>query len=68
MDPNTALTRIRALIEEHDDLAAEEDYDQNIAVRILFDLTEEFEDLDRWLRRGGFPPEDWAQRSQEVST
>lgn len=59
MDPNDTLTRIRDLITEHDDLAGEEDYDHNEAVRILFDLTVAIEDLDGWLSRGGFLPVPW---------
>ena len=45
MDPNAALNTIRALMDSTDDV----------------ELREAIEDLDNWLSRGGFLPEDWAR-------
>jgi len=45
MDPNGCLDTIRALLEDTDDV----------------ELREAIEDLDNWLTRGGFLPEDWAR-------
>ncbi|MFD6357180.1 hypothetical protein [Nocardia tengchongensis] len=64
MDPNTALTRIHELIGENYALSGRVDYDQNTVVRILFDLTEAVEDLDRWMSRGGSLPEAWNSQTR----
>ncbi|MFD7841379.1 hypothetical protein ACFV4K_00365 [Nocardia sp. NPDC059764] len=64
MDPNTALTRIRGLIGENYSLSGQLDYDQNTAVRILFDLIDAVEDLDRWMSRGSSLPEEWMSQTR----
>ena len=45
LDPNAVLNTIRALMDSTDDV----------------ELREAIEDLDNWLSRGGFLPEDWAR-------
>lgn len=55
MDPNTALTKIRALI--HTVQNAEQEDDR---LEAQAELIERFEDLDVWLSDGGFPPREWV--------
>ncbi len=64
MDQNQSLTRIHGLIEETYSLAGQVDFDQNTAVRILFDLTDAVEELDRWMSRGAAVPTRWMSQTR----
>lgn len=59
MDPDICYQKIKNLIEELNEHGASR-YDQT-----LYDLSHElvssFEDLDEWIRGGGFLPEEWKQ-------
>lgn len=55
MDPNETLQRI------HDARARWVGTTGATAVEALIDMAEAFEELDRWLSRGGFLPEAWAR-------
>ncbi|MEU6584128.1 hypothetical protein [Nocardia sp. NPDC046763] len=60
MDPNVTLREIRRLVHGYVELR-EDAPDRYIKVNgLLFCLTESVTDLDRWLRRGGVLPQDWA--------
>ncbi|WP_405492965.1 hypothetical protein [Nocardia sp. NBC_00511] len=64
MNPNIALARIHGLIGETHALTGEVYDDRNMAVRILDDLTEAVEVLDRWMSRGGALPEAWMSQTR----
>jgi hypothetical protein len=49
MDPDEALKNIRGMLNDHNR-------------RDIEDITEAFEALDQWMRRGGFPPKDWDHK------
>lgn len=60
MDPNTALTEIRALIQA---ISFQTEYHTGqVDLDDAITLVEKFEGLDGWLSRGGFLPEDWNTR------
>lgn len=52
MDPNEALRQLRELV--HTCL-----YSEDEAPDIATDLAQQFEALDEWLSKGGFPPDAW---------
>ena len=56
MDPNQTLRRLR-LLAELVTTSGEPDPDAN-------DLAEAFNDLDTWLSKGGFLPNEWWQARQ----
>jgi len=51
MDPNATLELIREAIEE---IKADNPTDREL------DFIEAFENLDNWIKDGGFLPDDWA--------
>jgi hypothetical protein len=71
MDPNAALTKVRTCAREimsggtmrsgQPDGLSKDD-----ALSIAGELAEQFEALDEWLGKGGFPPDDWALHISEV--
>ncbi|APB01696.1 hypothetical protein [Nocardia seriolae] len=68
MDPNITLREIRRLVHGYVELR-EYAPDRYTKVNgLLFCLTESVTDLDRWLRRGGILPRDWATTSRTVPT
>ena len=53
MDPNATLTTIRKLV-------AQFEYGgEGLEPDDIIDLTEAVDALDKWLSKGGFPPEAW---------
>ncbi|MEU6584129.1 hypothetical protein [Nocardia sp. NPDC046763] len=66
MDPNEVLRIIRELITEFDELRDVQDRgDSELVIDkqalLLLRFIGNFEDLDKWLRRGGFLPGAWSQ-------
>ena len=55
MDPNEALSDIRTLCAEWQELMIDKD-----AADVLDELIVMFMDLDDWLTTGGFRPDDWS--------
>jgi hypothetical protein len=54
MDPNAALKRLKELLAE-----PLNDKDASELRLLLREVGEQFEALDEWLVKGGFPPSDW---------
>ncbi|WP_458690458.1 hypothetical protein [Nocardia tengchongensis] len=59
MDPNTALTEIRALIKLYNKLGVWDTSDLLEVVCILIELTDHVAGLDKWLSQGGHLPKEW---------
>ena len=55
MDPDAVMSRLREAIAEY--RAAEEYKDIVLAAD---EVVIAFEDLDEWMRKGGFPPREWV--------
>ena len=68
MDPNKALDDLRKLAFEAKGLAAMEHKNCDIqgGTSIAEELAEAFEDLDEWLKKGGFLPETWSAARNAV--
>jgi hypothetical protein len=69
MDPDEALRIIRALIMQ---MHVEDAPVGGIGTSPTFvqharDLAEQFEGLDEWLSKGGFPPADWTVSGVQAS-
>lgn len=62
MDPNATLTLIRDLT----DLIEKNEGRPNVVARLAADLAEAVSNLDQWLSRGGFRPNDWLGAGAEV--
>ncbi len=60
MDPDEALKNARKACDEIHEAAKAADVDGFEASSLQ--LTEAFEALDHWMRRGGFPPKDWDHK------
>ena len=56
VDPNETLKTIRALVDRTNA------YGDEVPPFVL-DLVHAFEDLDGWLRKGGFHPTDWSRQA-----
>lgn len=65
MDPETVYRNImnivRAVLAQGD---SEEGFDGADAVDDLLNISESFEALDGWLRKGGFPPKAWQKKGE----
>jgi len=61
MDPNATLARIRETRRQFD--AAERDGLNTTALHLAQELAEAIEDLDAWITRGGFLPDDWRPKA-----
>ena len=68
MDPDEALRIIRALIMQMqvEDMPVS-GYARPEFVQHARDLAEQFEGLDEWLSKGGFPPADWTSSGVQAS-
>lgn len=58
MDPNEALAMLRQYA---DAMKVTSRHETERVYRIASTLAEQFEALDEWLSRGGFPPEAWRE-------
>jgi hypothetical protein len=56
MDPNATLQRIREL---QNDLSHTRSYES--AAGLAAELADAVQDLDEWLKKGGYPPRDWEK-------
>ena len=56
MDPDEALRQMRELVNGVLLSGRERDWKRHAAT-----MAEQFHELDDWLTRGGFPPDDWTQ-------
>jgi BMFP domain-containing protein YqiC len=59
VDPNETLRLVRQACDHAAQAATEEDEDAEIAA--LRELRNAFEDLDVWIKRGGFLPAAWTR-------
>lgn len=59
MDPNKALTDIRELITQYNEICPWDVHEQRVLVSILIELTDHVSGLDQWLSQGGFLPKEW---------
>lgn len=62
MDPNEALTTLRAMAQEQTDAPGFDS--QQDALAFVETFTETFIALDEWISRDGFPPAAWVQEDQ----
>lgn len=60
MDPNETLRMIETACAHAANAAVDQDEDAEIAA--LRELRNAFEDLDEWIRNGGFLPAAWVRR------
>lgn len=58
MDPNQALTEIRALLKQLDNMPNTPDYHDGVAIE---ELCTRVQGLDEWLSKGGFLPTAWNE-------
>ncbi|MEV6098668.1 hypothetical protein [Nocardia sp. NPDC051981] len=59
MDPNAALTEIRNLIKQYNEIGVWDVHDLRDLIGILIELTDHVSGLDQWLSQGGFLPKEW---------
>jgi hypothetical protein len=60
MDPDAALERLRELASEITGRTDGESYDyMEITADLGNELAETFENLDEWIKKGGFLPKEW---------
>jgi len=58
VDPNETLKMLRNMVKYHID---GETTDWTEAVCTLQEISETFDELDKWITNGGFFPEDWVR-------
>jgi hypothetical protein len=59
MDPNALLERLREIVVILDNEDADEQPADHDA--LLVELVEGFQNLDEWIRKGGFLPSSWER-------
>jgi hypothetical protein len=66
MDPDTALAEIRELLTKLQPLR-----DKKMVTaqeQAVLDLMDKFDDLDGWLKLGGYPPTEWNRNDQPTTS
>jgi hypothetical protein len=61
MDPNKTLEELRMMLKDYLEASDKSDDGVDLNEEAARRVVESFEDLDDWLRKGGFLPEDWAR-------
>lgn len=61
MDPNNNLKDLRANVQTALAMVYSDDKPKPAkALNLLLEIAEDFDNLDDWLRKGGFLPTDWS--------